>query len=181
MKNLQKAVDISCICHYNINIFDCVQFNFKQYFQENKAMEKYECLKLENQLCFSLYALSREIIRLYKPFLDKYNLTYTQYLTMIVLWEAEKMNIKEIGGRLHLDSGTLTPVIKKLEAMDLISKKRDSSDDRVVIVELTEKGRSLRDEIRDIPELMSCEIGITLQEKDELKEPVERLLSRLIK
>ena len=144
-------------------------------------MEKYECLKLENQLCFSLYALSREIIRLYKPFLDKYNLTYTQYLTMIVLWEAEKMNIKEIGGRLHLDSGTPTPVIKKLEAMDLISKKRDSSDDRVVIVELTEKGRSLRDEIRDIPELMSCEIGITPQEKDELKEPVERLLNKLIK
>ena len=144
-------------------------------------MEKYECLKLENQLCFSLYALSREIIRLYKPFLDKYNLTYTQYLTMIVLWEAEKMNIKEIGVRLHLDSGTLTPVIKKLEAMDLISKKRDSSDDRVVIVELTEKGRSLRDEIRDIPELMSCEIGITPQEKDELKEPVERLLNKLIK
>lgn len=144
-------------------------------------MEKYECLKLENQLCFSLYALSREIIRLYKPFLDKYNLTYTQYLTLLVLWENENMNVKEIGKELHLDSGTLTPVIKKLEAMNLISKKRASSDDRVVIVELTEKGHHLKDEIKDIPHLISGELGMTSEEKSRLKDPVEKLLGRLIK
>ncbi|WP_028828859.1 MarR family winged helix-turn-helix transcriptional regulator [Proteocatella sphenisci] len=144
-------------------------------------MEKYECLKLENQLCFSLYALSREIIRLYKPFLDKYNLTYTQYLTLLVLWENESMNVKEIGKELHLDSGTLTPVIKKLETMNLISKKRASSDDRVVIVELTEKGYHLKDKIKDIPHLISCEIGISSKERSELKVPIEKLLVRLMK
>ncbi|MGB5824452.1 MAG: MarR family transcriptional regulator [Proteocatella sp.] len=144
-------------------------------------MDKYKCLKLENQLCFSLYALSREIIRLYKPFLDKYNLTYTQYLTMIVLWEHEQITIKEIGNKLHLDSGTLTPVIKKLEAMSLISKHRDCKDDRVVIVELTEKGYALKDDISNIPQLISCELGITPEENLELKIPIESLLSRIVK
>lgn len=144
-------------------------------------MDKYKCLKLENQLCFSLYALSREIIKLYKPFLDKYALTYTQYLTMIVLWEHEQITIKEIGNKLHLDSGTLTPVIKKLEAMSLISKHRDCNDDRVVIVELTKKGYALKDEILNIPQLISCELGITKQESAELKIPIESLLTKLVK
>lgn len=142
--------------------------------------DKYECIKLENQLCFSLYALSREIIRLYKPFLDKYNLTYTQYLTMIVIWENDGINIKEIGNRLHLDSGTLTPVIKKLEAMNLITKHRDCNDDRVVIVELTESGKHLREEVLNVPELVSCQLGLTKEEFDTLKTPIEKLLNRLI-
>lgn len=146
----------------------------------DKINDKYECIKLENQLCFSLYALSREIIRLYKPFLDKYNLTYTQYLTMIVIWENDGINIKEIGNRLHLDSGTLTPVIKKLEAMSLITKHRDSNDDRVVIVELTENGRCLREEVLNVPELVSCKLGLTQEEFDSLKFPIEKLLNRLI-
>ncbi len=146
----------------------------------DKINDKYECIKLENQLCFSLYALSREIIRLYKPFLDKYNLTYTQYLTMIVIWENDGINIKEIGNRLHLDSGTLTPVIKKLEAMSLITKHRDSNDDRVVIVELTENGKSLREEVLNVPELVSCKLGLTQEEFDSLKFPIEKLLNRLI-
>lgn len=146
----------------------------------DKINDKYECIKLENQLCFSLYALSREIIRLYKPFLDKYNLTYTQYLTMIVIWENNGINIKEIGNRLHLDSGTLTPVIKKLEAMSLITKHRDSNDDRVVIVELTENGKSLREEVLNVPELVSCKLGLTQEEFDSLKFPIEKLLNRLI-
>lgn len=144
-------------------------------------MDKYKCLKLENQLCFSLYALSREIIKLYKPYLDKHNLTYTQYLTMIVLWEHEQATIKEIGTKLHLDSGTLTPVIKKLEAMDLILKCRDCRDDRVVIVELTKKGLSLKDEILNIPQLISCELGITPEENLELKTPIENFLTKLVK
>lgn len=146
----------------------------------NENIDKYECIKLENQLCFSLYALSREIIRLYKPFLDKYNLTYTQYLTMIVIWENNSINIKEIGTRLHLDSGTLTPVIKKLEAMELITKHRDVNDDRVVIVELTESGKNLREEVLNVPELVSCQLGLTKDEFDTLKTPIENLLNRLI-
>lgn len=146
----------------------------------DNTKDKYECIKLENQLCFSLYALSREIIRLYKPFLDKYNLTYTQYLTMIVIWENDGINIKEIGNRLHLDSGTLTPVIKKLEAMNLITKHRDTNDDRVVIVELTENGKVLREEVLNVPELVSCQLGLTKEEFDTLKAPIEKLLNRLI-
>ncbi|MGL5616140.1 MAG: MarR family winged helix-turn-helix transcriptional regulator, partial [Sarcina sp.] len=108
-------------------------------------MDKYDKLKLENQLCFPLYALSREVIKLYKPLLDKYNLTYTQYITMLVMWEEEKVTFKNLGKKLHLDSGTLTPVIKKLEAMELVTKHRTVEDDRVVVVEITEKGIALKD------------------------------------
>ena len=115
-------------------------------------MDKYDKLKLDNQLCFSLYALSREVIKLYNPLLDKYNLTYTQYIAMLVMWEEEKIIFKELGKRLHLDSGTLTPVIKKLESMELVTKYRNKEDDRVVTVELTEKGKLLKEDIIEVPE-----------------------------
>ena len=114
-------------------------------------MDKYDKLKLDNQLCFSLYALSREVIKLYNPLLDKYNLTYTQYIAMLVMWEEEKIIFKELGKRLHLDSGTLTPVIKKLESMELVTKYRNKEDDRVVTVELTEKGKLLKEDIIEVP------------------------------
>ena len=107
-------------------------------------MSKYEKLKLENQLCFSLYAASREVIKVYKPLLDKYGLTYTQYIVMLVVWEHEKITVKEMGQKLHLDSGTLTPVLKKLFSMELINKYRDVNDDRVVIVEVTQNLRGSR-------------------------------------
>ena len=107
-------------------------------------MSKYDILKLENQMCFPLYAISREIIKLYKPYLDQLNLTYTQYIAMLVMWEEEKIVFKELGKKLHLDSGTLTPVLKKLESMGLIIKYRSKEDDRVVIVELTDNGRNLK-------------------------------------
>lgn len=115
-------------------------------------MEKYDKIKLENQLCFSLYALSREVIKRYKPLLDKHNLTYTQYIAMLVMWEEEKIIFKDLGKRLHLDSGTLTPVVKKLESMELVTKYRNKEDDRIVTVELTDKGRLLKDDIIEIPE-----------------------------
>ena len=114
-------------------------------------MDKYEVIKLDNQLCFSLYALSREIIKKYKPLLDEHGLTYTQYIAMLVMWEEEKIAFKELGKRLHLDSGTLTPVLKKLEAMELITKYRNKDDDRVVTVELTKKGKILKEEVTHIP------------------------------
>lgn len=117
-------------------------------------MDKYDKIKLDNQICFSLYALSREIIKLYKPLLDRHNLTYTQYIAMLVMWEEEKIIFKELGKRLHLDSGTLTPVVKKLESMELVTKYRNKEDDRLVTVELTEKGKSLKEEVLDVPEKM---------------------------
>lgn len=141
-------------------------------------MNKYDCIKLENQLCFPIYALSREIIKSYKPFLDKFNLTYTQYITMLVMWEDEKITFKNLGKRLYLDSGTLTPVLKKLESMNLINKYRTEEDDRVVVVELTEKGRALKDEVVDIPEKMFCNSGMTEEEIVKFKAMIENMLKR---
>lgn len=141
-------------------------------------MNKYDIIKLENQLCFPIYALSREIIKLYKPLLDKFNLTYTQYITMLVSWEDEKITFKNLGKRLHLDSGTLTPVLKKLEAMDLIIKYRTKEDDRVVIVELTEKGRTLKEDILEVPEKMFCSSGISDSEALEFKDILNKMLKR---
>lgn len=142
-------------------------------------MDKYESLKLGNQVCFPLYAASREIIKLYKPFLDKFNLTYTQYITMLVLWEDEKITIKELCKKLYLDSGTLTPVIKKLEAMELIVKYRDKSDERVVIVELTDKGRELKEEVVKVPEQIFCKVGGNIEEILTLKKLLEHVLENM--
>lgn len=142
-------------------------------------MDKYEVIKLDNQLCFSFYAISREIIKLYKPILDKFNLTYTQYITMLVLWEEEEINFKRLGERLHLDSGTLTPVVKKLEAMDLVTKYRTKEDDRVVVVKLTEKGKDLKDEITVVPKELGCKIDIGENQYFELKESLKSVLEKL--
>ncbi|SKA85195.1 transcriptional regulator, MarR family [Clostridium sp. USBA 49] len=139
-------------------------------------MGKYDKIKLENQLCFSLYALSREVIKLYKPILDKYNLTYTQYITMLVLWEEEKIIFKELGKRLHLDSGTLTPVVKKLEAMGLVIKYRNVEDDRVVTVELTEKGKLLKEDILEVPEKMYCKLKGNDKKIIDLKKQLDELM-----
>ena len=105
--------------------------------------DKYDCLKLKSQLCFPLYACSKEIIRKYKPFLDKFDLTYTQYITMMALWENESMNVRELGLVLFLDSGTLTPVLKKLESKGYLERKRSKEDERNLIVTVTEKGWKL--------------------------------------
>lgn len=142
-------------------------------------MEKDQTLKLDNQLCFRLYAASRKIIKKYTIILDEYNLTYTQYLTMLVLWEEEKISVKGIGKRLHLDSGTLTPLLKKLEQMELIIKYRDKSDDRVVLVELTEKGKELKKEMIDVPSRVFCSVGLPIDKALSLKEDLDFLLEVL--
>lgn len=139
-------------------------------------MSKYEPIKLENQMCFSLYAASREIIKLYKPILDKYNLTYTQYIAMLVLWEKGKASVKDIGKYLHLDSGTLTPLLKKLEVMELIKRYRDVKDDRVVIAEVTEKGFRLKDKILEVPKEIFCKVNFPLEKAIELKKLLDELL-----
>ena len=140
-------------------------------------MDKYDKIKLDNQLCFSLYAASREVIKTYKPLLDKYGLTYTQYIVMLVIWEHEKITVKEMGQKLHLDSGTLTPVLKKLLSMELINKYRDKNDDRVVIVEVTEKGREMKNEITEIQEKMYCKFGNDIENAAELKRLLDNLLA----
>lgn len=140
-------------------------------------MSKYDKIKLENQICFPLYALSREVIKLYKPILDKYNLTYTQYVTMLVIWEEQKINFKELGQRLHLDSGTLTPVIKKLESMGLIIKYRSKEDDRVVTVEITEKGRLMKEDILEVPDKVYCNFKGNEETLIQFKKYLDELLN----
>lgn len=142
-------------------------------------MNKFENLKLSNQVCFPLYATSREVIKLYKPFLDKYNLTYTQYITMLVLWEDEKITIKELCKKLYLDSGTITPVIKKLESMGLIIKYRDKSDERIVIVELTAKGIELKEEVVKVPEQVFCKVNGSVEDLLTLKNLLEKVLNNI--
>lgn len=137
---------------------------------------KYEALKLENQLCFPLYAASREIIKKYKPYLDMLDLTYTQYITMMILWETPSVTAKELGDRLYLDSGTLTPLLKKLEVKGLLNRKRSEEDERNLIVTLTEKGMKLREEAVSIPEKMAHCITLDPKEAQELYRLLYKVL-----
>lgn len=117
-------------------------------------MEEYDCLKLENQICFPLYAASKEIIRKYKPFLDEIDLTYTQYIVMLVLWEVKETNVKALGEKLFLDSGTLTPLLKKLEEKGYITRTKLSSDERNLIIKITNLGEILKIKAKEIPKKM---------------------------
>ena len=121
-------------------------------------MEKnYDALKLENQLCFPLYACAKEIVRTYTPYLDELGITYTQYITMMVMWEHKELRVKEVGKRLYLDSGTLTPVLKKLEEKGFVTRRRSETDERDVIVSITESGEALKEKAVHIPEkLIGC-------------------------
>ena len=139
--------------------------------------KKYEALRLENQLCFPLYACSRETIKLYKPFLDEIDLTYTQYIAMMVLWEKESVTVKELGEALYLDSGTLTPLLKKMEAKGLIRRRRSEQDERSLIVSLTEEGTALRERALDVPHQMASCVRLEPEEVQELY----RLLYKLLK
>ena len=138
--------------------------------------EKYECLKLSKQLCFPLYACSREMIKLYKPFLDELGLTYTQYITMLVLWEREHVTVKELGERLYLDSGTLTPLLKKLEEKGLVTRRRSDLDERNLIVTITELGESMRDRALHIPGEMTKCINLPREDIRELYRMLHQLL-----
>lgn len=110
-----------------------------------------EMLKLENQLCFAFYTCSREIMKLYRPLLSELGLTYTQYITLLALWERDGITVKELGSMLFLDSGTLTPLLKKLEQMNLVTRTRDKADERNVIIALTEEGKALKNKACTVP------------------------------
>ena len=128
----------------------------------------YDQLKLENQLCFPLYAAARDVVKHYKPHLDKLGITYTQYITLMVLWEQESASVKQLGQRLHLDSGTLTPLCKKLESKGLVERVRDKRDERNVIVKLTDEGRAMEKEAAKIPNEMSACVPLTKEEASTL-------------
>lgn len=143
--------------------------------------EVYDSLKLENQLCFPLYACAKEIIRKYKPYLDEIDLTYTQYITMMVFWEYKKMNVKELGQKLFLDSGTLTPLLKKLEAKELITRERSKDDERNLIVKITSKGEQLIEKAKDIPVKMSGCVALSKEEAQTLYKVLHKILGSISK
>jgi MarR family transcriptional regulator, organic hydroperoxide resistance regulator len=137
---------------------------------------EYEALKLGNQLCFPLWAASRRVVSLYRPVLDPLGLTYTQYIVLLALWERDQVSVKELGERLYLDSGTLTPVLKKLEAQGRVTRQRSTDDERLVIVSLSAEGRALKDVAASVPtQIASC---VTLPMEDAAA--LHRLLHALL-
>ena len=141
--------------------------------------DKYESLKLSNQLCFPLYACSKEIIRKYKPYLDDIDLTYTQYIAMMVLWEKKTVNVKMLGECLYLDSGTLTPVLKKLESKGYITRERSSEDERNLVVSITPEGEKLKDKALSIPPSMGSCVKLTQEEYQVLYKLLYKIIGNV--
>lgn len=144
---------------------------------ESSQQDRYAALRLDNQLCFPLYAASREIIRQYRPSLEALDLTYTQYITMMVLWEVAEINVKQLGQRLYLDSGTLTPLLKSLEAKGFVTRTRSDADERMVLVQLTEAGKQLREQALNVPSQMRSCVKLSNEEAALLYRLLYKLLS----
>ena len=136
-------------------------------------------LSLDNQLCFPLYAASKELTRRYKPFLDPLGLTYTQYVAMMALWEHDSVSVKDLGKRLYLDSATLTPLLKRLESHGYVTRTRSLEDERSVIIELTDDGRALRERALAVPGCIGGCIRMEPEEAMQLKTLLEKLLSAM--
>ena len=141
--------------------------------------ENFEVIKLESLKSFPLYASSKEIIRRYKPYLDPLDLTYTQYLTLMALWEKKRITVKALGECLYLDSGTMTPVLKKLEAKGYISRTRSIEDERSVVIELTDRGMALQAETGYIPNKVNELVKLTPDEELQLNRLLRKLLAGL--
>ncbi|MDR6626321.1 MarR family transcriptional regulator [Caulobacter segnis] len=134
-----------------------------------------EILRLDNQLCFALYGAANRMTRLYRPILDALGLTYPQYLAMLVLWEQSPRTVGALGDALDLDSSTLTPLLKRLEASGLVERHRDPGDERRVIVALTEKGQALREQAVSVPEKLFCALDLPLEALTTLRERLKTL------
>jgi len=137
---------------------------------------KYDCLKLENQICFPLYVVSKEVIRKYTPLLEELDLTYTQYICMMALWDKKVMNVKDLGEALYLDSGTLTPLLKKLEAKNYITRERNALDERIVVVNITDEGLKLRDKALSVP----SHIGSCIKLSEDDAKTLYKLLHKIM-
>ncbi len=144
-------------------------------------MEHSNTPKLENQICFPLYVIAKEITGLYRPFLDELDITYPQYLVMMVLWNGDGLTVSHIGEKLFLDSGTLTPLLKRLETKGFIIRKRKKEDERVVEVFLAKAGKELQKKACEIPGKIQKKIGIQPEELLELKDTVLKILNKLEK
>ena len=136
-------------------------------------------LLLDQQLCFALYAASRSVTSLYRPLLDPLGLTYPQYLVMLVLWEQDGLTVRELGQRLQLDSGTLTPLLKRLQVAGLVSRQRRKEDEREVDIRLTDTGLALRDQASGIPECLAQCMQLSLDQMQNLRDELKRLTRQI--
>ncbi len=139
----------------------------------------YDALRLENQLCFPLYACSKEIIRKYKPLLDPLGITYTQYITLMALWEEDNITVKALGERIYLDSGTLTPLLKKMEVQKLIKRLRSTSDERNVYISLTEEGQALKEKAAAVPQQIGSCLSLSPKEASSLHQILHKILEQV--
>jgi DNA-binding MarR family transcriptional regulator len=136
-------------------------------------------LLLENQVCFPLYSAANAVVRAYRPLLEELNLTYLQYIVLMVLWEQSSLTVKELGERLGLDSGTLTPLLKRLENKGLVARRRSEMDERSRIISVTAAGKALRNKARDIPQQLACSIGLPAARAQDLRRLCTELLEAL--
>ncbi|WP_435920804.1 MarR family winged helix-turn-helix transcriptional regulator [Paenibacillus sp. DYY-L-2] len=142
-------------------------------------MQPDDYMKLDQQLCFAFYTCSREIMKLYRPLLSPHGLTYTQYITLLSLWERDGVTVKELGATLFLDSGTLTPLLKKLESMNLITRTRDKADERNVIIELTEIGHALKEQVSDVPKKLYADTKVRIEDITAMREQIQSFLRKM--
>lgn len=146
---------------------------------DNENISTFDSLALKNQLCFALYVCSKEIIKRYGPFLDKHQLTYTSYITLMSLWEKDNVTVKQLGEQLYLDSGTLTPLLKKMENQGFITRERSKEDERTVYIKLTEEGRALKEQCRDIPVSMACQNLIDFEKAPDLLQTLHDMMEKM--
>ncbi|MDP5273186.1 MarR family winged helix-turn-helix transcriptional regulator [Chengkuizengella axinellae] len=137
-------------------------------------------LRIENQLCFSIYALSKEFTKLYNLFLKDMNVTYPQYLVLLVLWEKNKLTVKQLGENLLLDSGTLTPLLKRMEDADIVKRERSKEDERKVLVSLTSKGMEMREKAEKIPVCLAEKLGLSPEQFQKKLDENRELLSKIL-
>ena len=138
----------------------------------------YDILKLENQLCFPLYSAAREVVKKYHPYLSEIGLTYTQYITMMVMWEEKEITVKALGEKLFLDSGTMTPVLKSLEQKGFVARKRSEKDERSVVISLTEIGEQLQEKAKAIPLKVAGCVGLEAEEAMQLYKLLYKILEK---
>lgn len=141
--------------------------------------ENFNPLALDNQLCFALYVCSKEVIRKYQPFLEPLNLTYTMYITLMCLWEKDEVTVKELGTRLFLDSGTLTPLLKKMENQNLITRTRSKTDERTVYIKLTDEGLEMKEKCQEIPSKMACCNIVDMNKAKDLLDCLHQMMGNM--
>ncbi|WP_417886260.1 MarR family winged helix-turn-helix transcriptional regulator [Zunongwangia sp.] len=142
--------------------------------------DKFDSLKLENQLCFPLYTASRLVIQAYQPMLKELDLTYPQYLVLMVLWEEDQVNLRTVAEKLQLQSNTLTPLLKRLQQRGFIERKRSETDERNIVITLTSKGRALKNKACDVPSLLAEQLPLSIDEAKELYRLLYKMIRRMI-